>query len=100
MVQAEQLVCHLDGRVKTLLASRLPQERYRTNFCFGWARINFSLVTAISCWCGQATDDLTNISTTDSLFGDDFSNFIVMDSDISVQGCYFLVIFKDGVLLT
>jgi len=83
----------LDDRVKTLLASRLPQERYRTNFCFRWARINFPQVAAISCWGGHATDDLTAIRTTDSLFGTNFSNFVVMDPDSSVEGCY---LFRDN----
>ena len=87
MIQAEQLLCHLDDRVKTLLASRLPQKRYRTNFCFRWARIHFPRVTAISCWGGHATDDLTAIRTTDSLFGNDSSNFVVMDPDSSVERC-------------
>ena len=92
VVQAEQLLCHLDDRVKSLLASRLPKERYRTNFCFRWARINFPRVAAISCWGGHVTNDLTAIRTTDSLFGNNFSNFVVLDPDSSAEGCY---LFRD-----
>jgi len=92
VVQAEQLLCHLDDRVKSLLASRLPKERYRNNFCFRWARINFPRVAAISCWGGHVTNDLTAIRTTDSLFGNNFSNFVVLDPDSSAEGCY---LFRD-----
>ena len=90
VVQAEQLLCHLHNRVKTFLASRLPQERYKPNFCFRCARIYFPRVAAISCWGGHATDDLTVIHTTDSLLGNDFFNFVVMDPDSSVEGKDFL----------
>jgi len=76
VVQAEQLLCHLD----------------RNNFCFRWARINFPRVVAISCWGGHVTNDLTAICTTDSLFGNNFSNFVVLDPDSSAEGCY---LFRD-----
>ena len=94
VIQAEQLLCHLHNRVKKFLASRLLQERYKNNFCFRCARIYFPRVAAISCWGGHATDDLTVHHTTDSLFGNDFFDFVVMDPDSSIEGCYFCDIRK------
>ena len=90
--QAEQLLLHLDERIKTLLASRLPREIYRTNFGYRWARINFPRVAAMSCWGGHATDDLTAIRIMDCLFGNNFSNFVVLEPGSLVEGCY---LFRD-----
>ena len=93
ITQAEQLLSHLDERIKTLLASRLPQQKYRDNFCFRWAKINFPRVAVMSCWGGHATDDLTAIRTTDSLFSNNFSHFVVLDPESYVEGCY---LFRDN----
>jgi len=50
----------------------------------------------MSCWGGDATDDLTVIRIMDCLFGNNFSNFVVLEPGSLVEGCYLFCDIRRG----